>query len=90
MQSMSFKIVSETGIHAQSAVNLVNEAIKYSSDVLLEVEGKKINMKSIMGVMSLGIYQGAVVTIHAEGEDEEACVKGIADAIYRLKLGREC
>ncbi len=89
MVSMSFKILSETGIHAQSAVNLVNEAIKYSSDVILEVEGKKINMKSIMGVMSLGIYQGAIVKVCATGVDEEDCIKGITDKIYSLKLGKE-
>lgn len=89
MVSMSFKIVSETGIHAQSAVRLVNEAIKFHSDVELEVEGKKINMKSIMGVMSLGIYQGAIVTIHANGTDEPECIKAITDKIYSLKLGKE-
>lgn len=89
MVSMSFKILSETGIHAQSAVNLVNEAIKYSSDVELEVEGKKINMKSIMGVMSLGIYNGEIFTITAEGEDEEGAIDALTDSIYEMHIGKE-
>ncbi|MCR5786877.1 MAG: HPr family phosphocarrier protein [Acholeplasmatales bacterium] len=85
----SFKITAETGIHAQSAVYLVNEAIKYSSNVILEVEGKKINMKSIMGVMSLGVYQGAVITLHVDGSDETQALAGIENQIYNLKLGKE-
>ncbi len=85
----TFKIVAETGIHAQSAVYLVNEAIKYNSNVILEVEGKKINMKSIMGVMSLGVYQGAVITIHIDGPDEEQAMAGIENQIHQLKIGKE-
>ena len=89
MVEKSFKITAETGIHAQSAVYLVNEAIKYNSNVILEVEGKKINMKSIMGVMSLGVYQGAVVTLHIDGADETQAMAGIENQIYNLKLGKE-
>jgi phosphocarrier protein len=89
MVEKSFKITAETGIHAQSAVYLVNEAIKYNSNVILEVEGKKINMKSIMGVMSLGVYQGAVVTLHIDGVDETQAMAGIENQIYNLKLGKE-
>lgn len=89
MAAKTYKITAETGIHAQSAVYLVNEAIKYNSNILLEVEGKKINMKSIMGVMSLGVYQGAIITIHAEGSDEEQAIAGIENQIYQLKIGKE-
>ena len=89
MAEKTFKTTAETGIHAQSAVYLVNEAIKYNSNILLEVEGKKINMKSIMGVMSLGVYQGAVITVHADGSDENLAISGIENQIYQLKLGKE-
>ena len=89
MAEKTFKITAETGIHAQSAVYLVNEAIKYNSNILLEVEGKKINMKSIMGVMSLGVYQGAVITVHADGSDENLAISGIENQIYQLKIGKE-
>ncbi len=89
MAEKTFKITAETGIQAQRAVYLVNEAIKYNSNILLEVEGKKINMKSIMGVMSLGVYQGAVITVHADGSDENLAISGIENQIYQLKLGKE-
>jgi phosphocarrier protein len=89
MIEKSYKITSETGIHAQSAVHLVNEAIKYNANIILEVEGKKINMKSIMGVMSLGVYQGAIITIHCEGTDEGQALSGLENQIYQLKIGKE-
>ena len=85
----SFKITSESGIHARPATILVNEAVKYSSEIFLEVEGKRINMKSIMGVMSLGVYYGSIITISAEGVDDEQAIAGIEDVIYQLKLGKE-
>jgi phosphotransferase system HPr (HPr) family protein len=46
-------------------------------------------MKSIMGVMSLGVYQGAVVTLHIDGVDETQAMAGIENQIYNLKLGKE-
>jgi phosphotransferase system HPr (HPr) family protein len=42
-----------------------------------------------MGVMSLGVYQGAIITIHAEGSDEEQAIAGIENQIYQLKIGKE-
>ncbi len=89
MVQKNFKVTLETGIHAQSAVHLVNQAIKFDSNITLEVEGKKINMKSIMGVMSLGVYQGAVITITCEGSDETAALNELENQIYQLKIGKE-
>ena len=85
----SFKITAETGIHARPATILVNEAVKYSSEITLEVEGRKINMKSIMGVMSLGVYYGSIITIEADGQDAEQALMGIEDVIYQLRIGKE-
>lgn len=89
MVSKNFKVTLETGIHAQSAVHLVNQAIKFNCNITLEVEGKKINMKSIMGVMSLGVYQGAVITISCDGSDESAALAELENQIYQLKIGKE-
>ncbi len=89
MVQKNFKVTLETGIHAQTAVHLVNQAIKYDSNITLEVEGKKINMKSIMGVMSLGVYQGAVITITCDGADEVAALNELENQIYQLKIGKE-
>jgi phosphocarrier protein len=85
----TFKITAEAGIHARPATILVNEAVKFNSDMKITVEGKTVNLKSIMGVMSLGIYNGAVVTVSATGEDEAQAIDGIENTFYELKLGKE-
>ncbi len=64
-----FKVTSDSGIHARPATLLVNTASKFGSDINLEYNGKNVNLKSIMGVMSLGIQQGAEIKITANGDD---------------------
>ena len=72
-----YHVIAETGIHARPATLLVQTASKYSSDIQLEYKGKSVNLKSIMGVMSLGVGQGADVVITAEGADEAEALAGI-------------
>ena len=69
MEKREFTITSETGIHARPATILVQAASKFSSDITLSYEGKSVNLKSIMGVMSLGVGQNAKVTITANGDE---------------------
>ena len=71
MEKKDFHVVAETGIHARPATLLVQAASKFNSDINLEYKGKSVNLKSIMGVMSLGVGQGSDVTISAEGADEK-------------------
>lgn len=80
-QSKDFHIIAETGIHARPATLLVQAASKFASDVTLSYQGKDVNLKSIMGVMSLGVGQGADVTIKTEGADEEVAMTTIAEAM---------
>ncbi|MGO3521190.1 phosphocarrier protein HPr [Leuconostoc mesenteroides] len=80
-QSKDFHIIAETGIHARPATLLVQAASKFASDVTLSYQGKDVNLKSIMGVMSLGVGQGADVTIKTEGADEEAAMTTIVEAM---------
>ncbi len=68
MAEKQFKVVAETGIHARPATLLV-KASRFDSEIHLEYKGKKVNLKSIMGVMSLGVGQGADIMISAEGND---------------------
>ncbi|TYC47948.1 phosphocarrier protein HPr [Weissella muntiaci] len=81
MESREFNIVAETGIHARPATLLVQAASKFSSNVTLSYQGKDVNLKSIMGVMSLGVGQGADVKISAEGDDEAAALEAIANTM---------
>ncbi len=84
-----YKITSETGLHARPATLLVNTAVKYKSELILEASGKQVNMKSIMGVMSLGVYCGETVVVYADGPDAEEALNGISTLFIAQQLGRE-
>lgn len=86
MEKRDFHIIAETGIHARPATLLVQAASKFGSDVDLEYNGKSVNLKSIMGVMSLGVGQNADVTITAEGDDEKDALDAIADTMKKEGL----
>ncbi|EIA21263.1 phosphocarrier protein HPr [Listeria fleischmannii 1991] len=86
MEQASFVVIDETGIHARPATLLVQAASKYSSDIQIEYTGKKVNLKSIMGVMSLGIGKGADITIHAEGSDEKEAIEGLTEVLKKEGL----
>jgi phosphocarrier protein HPr len=81
VREKKFTITDETGIHARPATLLVNKAGQYESQIDLHYNGKAVNLKSIMGVMSLGVPKGAEITVTAEGNDEEQALEGIADTI---------
>ncbi len=74
------------GIHARPATLLVQAASKFNSDINLEYNGKSVNLKSIMGVMSLGVGQGADVTITADGDDAKEAIEAIADTMKKEGL----
>ena len=84
-----FLITAESGIHARPATILVNEAVKYESVITVTVNNITTNLKSIMGVMSLGVNNGAIIIINAEGSDAESAILGISNVIYQLRLGKE-
>ena len=86
MEKREFHVIAETGIHARPATLLVQTASKYSSDINLEYKGKSVNLKSIMGVMSLGVGQGAEVTISADGSDEAEALSGIEETMKKEGL----
>lgn len=86
MENKDFHIIAETGIHARPATMLVQTASKFSSDINIEFNGKSVNLKSIMGVMSLGVGQGAAVTISAEGADEKDAIAAIAETMKKEGL----
>lgn len=87
MTEKTFKVTSESGIHARPATVLVQAAGKFNSDINLEFNGKKVNLKSIMGVMSLAIQQGGEIKVSAEGSDEEEAIAAITDTMAKEGLG---
>ena len=88
MVDKQFKVIADTGIHARPATLLVQTASKYDSEINLEYKGKKVNLKSIMGVMSLGIGKGAEITISAEGKDEQIALESLQDTLNKENLAQ--
>ena len=83
----TFKITDETGLHARPATVLVNTASKFASEITLTHGDKKVNLKSIMGVMSLGVQQGAEIVISAEGADATDAIAALTETIVSQNLG---
>jgi phosphocarrier protein len=77
MITKDFTITSEVGLHARPATLLVQEASRYSSEIELHYSSKKVNVKSIMGIMSLGLSKGKQFEITINGHDEEEALEGI-------------
>lgn len=86
MEKRDFHVIAETGIHARPATLLVQSASKFNSDIQLTYKDKSVNLKSIMGVMSLGVGQGADVTISADGDDEVEAIAALEDTMKKEGL----
>jgi len=82
-----FLITDEIGLHARPATLLVNEASKFVADIKIISGDKEANLKSIMGAMSLGITNGATVTIEADGVDAEEAVTAIGNVFAEANIG---
>lgn len=86
MSEKTFTIIDETGIHARPATLLVSTASKFKSDMQIAYKGKSVNLKSIMGVMSLGVPKGGEITITATGDDAQEAVQGLESALKKEGL----
>ncbi|KEO84125.1 HPr family phosphocarrier protein [Tumebacillus flagellatus] len=89
MHSQQTTIQNEHGIHVRPAQLLVQTANKFSSDIKLVAEdGRRVEAKSILGIMTLGLTKGAAITIEANGADEEAAVAELVK-LFESKFGEE-
>ena len=77
MTQKAIQIKLETGLEARPVAMLVQVASQFESTVYINVDDRKVNAKSIMGMMSLGLAIGEQVTVTAEGKDEEAAIDEI-------------
>jgi phosphocarrier protein HPr len=81
MRQQEAEIVNKLGLHARAAAKLTQLAAKYQCDVSLARNGRKINAKSIMGVMMLAAGKGSRVTLETDGPDEEEAMNAIVALI---------
>ncbi|AIO19548.1 Phosphocarrier protein HPr [Candidatus Izimaplasma bacterium HR1] len=79
-----FVVTNEQGIHARPATKLVQLANDFSADLDLLYKGSTVDLKSIMGVLSLGVTRGSLVVIRANGEDENEAIKQITKFFQEL------
>ncbi|HAW13487.1 MAG: HPr family phosphocarrier protein [Bulleidia sp.] len=86
MKQISVTVIDPVGLHARPATVAVNAASKFKCEVKVAYKGRTVNMKSIMGVMSLGIPTQSEITVSCEGEDEEVAVKTIEDVLRTQKV----
>lgn len=73
----------ETGLHARPAALFVQEANNFSSEIFVIKGNKKVNAKSIMGIMSLAVSRGTEITIVADGVDAEEAVDKLAQMVSK-------
>ena len=78
----------KNGLQARPAALFVQEANRFHADIFIEKDGKTVNAKSIMGIMSLAIGTGSMITITTEGSDAEEALEALA--AYVRKLSRMC
>ena len=77
MKTFEYTIKDELGIHARPAGLLVKEAKKYESECTITKDGKTKKLTQLMMLMSLGVKQGEIVTVTAEGADEDTAIEGL-------------
>lgn len=77
MQVSTITVRHETGLHARPAALFVQVASKFQSRIWVEKGSKKVNAKSIMGVMSLSVSEGEEIVLIADGKDEKKAIEAI-------------
>jgi len=78
-------VKNATGLHARPATLLVKKASSFKSDVSIEFNGRKANVKSLIGVLSLGVTKNSTVNVIASGDDENLAVEEIVKLIESLE-----
>ncbi len=76
------------GLHARPAASVVQTALQYQSDVHVEMNGRRVNAKSIMGLLTLAAAQGSALTIVANGPDSHEVVTAVR-ALFDSGFGEE-
>ncbi len=81
-----FVIANDQGVHARPATMLVKRANRFKSTITLTHEDQTVDLKSIMGLMSLGIRRGSLITIETKGEDEIEAMEALSRSITEFNL----
>jgi len=83
MLTKNITIQNSVGLHARPATYFIQKANSYKSSIWIENSDRRANAKSLLGVLSLGIAKGDIITILADGEDEREAVDGLVDLVLK-------
>jgi len=81
MTRQEVEIINKLGLHARASTKLTQVASQFNSQIWIERGSRRVNAKSIMGVMMLAASKGSKVTVEATGEDESAAIKALVELI---------
>ncbi len=81
MFSKDITVTNQVGLYARPATFFIQKANEFKSTMMIEKEERKVNAKSLLGVLSLGITKGSTITLSADGPDEEEAVNALCELI---------
>ena len=81
MYTQEITVKNEVGLHARPATYFIQKANEFKSGIWVEKEERRVNAKSLLGVLSLGIAKDTVITLIADGADEKEAVAALAELI---------
>ena len=81
MYTKEVTVNNEVGLHARPATFFIQKANEFKSSIWVEKEERRVNAKSLLGVLSLGIVKGTTITLIADGSDENAAVDALSELI---------
>ena len=81
MYSKEVQVTNQVGLYARPATFFIQKANEFKSTILVEKEERRVNAKSLLGVLSLGIVGGTTIRIIADGADEEQAVNGLGKLV---------
>ena len=81
MYAKEVSVQNHVGLHARPATFFIQKANEFKSSIWVEKEDRRVNAKSLLGVLSLGIVKGTAITIIADGADEDAAIATLSELI---------
>lgn len=81
MVTKEVTVTNSVGLHARPATFFIQKANTYKCSIWVEKEERRVNAKSLLGILSMGVTEGTTITLIADGPDEAAALKGLADMI---------
>ena len=81
MYTMQTIVKCESGLHNKQATYFIQKANEFRSSIWIEVDDRRINAKSLLGVLSMGVTTGTTMTLVADGVDEEAAVNALSEML---------